>query len=285
MIIHIVPYEGTMVIQNINLGPNEAKLLLTLAEGSISVFDAKEAGKILQTTDASVKQILMSLVRKRRLQRIERGKYMSVPDKAGVDRHWAEEPWVIVPHLAGEYYVGFWTAMNYWDMTEQIPYTVYVATRKQKKKNSLEFGNQKFQFITLSEKKFFGFVEAKTGKTKFNISTKEKTIVDGLMHPKYCGGMPEVAKAMWSVRKDINWDDVLRLAEKAKVDVALRRLGYLLDVLDMESHVSRLIANNLQRYPYHYLDPDTPKNKIEHSKEYGLIINRSKHELLGWRDY
>ncbi len=274
-----------MVIQNISSGPNEAKLLLTLAEKRISVFNAKEAKEILQMTDSSAATILMNLVRKKRLQRIEKGKYLLIPDEAGVDRYWAEEPWVVVPHLVDEYYVGFWTAMNYWDMTEQIPYTVFVATRKQKKKGSLKFGNQKFQFITLSEKKFFGFVETKIKKTKFNISTKEKTIVDGLMYPKYCGGIPEVAKAMWSVRKSVNWTDVLKLAEKVKINVVLRRLGYLLDVLEIENDVSKLIANNLQRYPYHYLDPSTTKNKIEYSKEYGLIINRTKDELLGWKDY
>ncbi|MBS1268574.1 MAG: hypothetical protein MAG458_01305 [Nitrosopumilus sp.] len=274
-----------MVIQNISSGPNEAKLLLTLAEKRISVFTAKDAKEILQMTDAAAAHILMNLVRKRRLQRIEKGKYLLIPDEAGVDRYWAEEPWVVVPHLVDEYYVGFWTAMNYWDMTEQIPYTVYVATRKQKKKSSLKFGNQKFQFITLSEKKFFGFIEAKTNKTKFNISTKEKTIVDGLTYPKYCGGIPEVAKAMWSVRKNINWQDVLKLAEKVDVNVVIRRLGYLLNILEIENNVSKLIANNLQRYPYHYLDPSTSKNKIESSKEYGLIINRTKHELLGWKDY
>ncbi len=274
-----------MVIQNISLGPNEAKLLLTLAEKNISVFTAKDAKGILQTTDSSATHILMNLVRKRRLQRIEKGKYLLIPDEAGVDRYWAEEPWVVVPHLVDEYYVGFWTAMNYWDMTEQIPYTIYVVTKKQKKKSSLKFGNQKFQFITLSEKKFFGVVEAKTNKTKFNISTKEKTIVDGLMYPKYCGGIPEVSKAMWSVRKNIDWNEVLEFAKKVKVNVVLRRLGYLLSILEIENHISKSITKDLQRYPYHYLDPSTSKNKIEYSKEYGLIINRTKHELLGWKDY
>ena len=274
-----------MVIQNIGTGPNEAKLLLTLTEKHVSVFTANDAKEILQTTNSSVAHILMNLVRKRRLQRIEKGKYLLIPDEAGVNRHWAEESWVVVPHLVDEYYVGFWTAMNYWDMTEQIPYTVFVATRKQKKKSVLEFGNQKFQFVTLAEKKFFGFVEEKTNKTRFNISTKEKTIVDGLMYPKYCGGITEVIKAMWNVRKNVNWSDVFKVAEKVKVNIVLRRLGYFLSILEIEDNISKSIAGNLQRYPYHYLDPDAPKNKIEYSKEYGLIINRPKSELLDWRDY
>jgi hypothetical protein len=49
---------------------------------------------------------------------------------------------------------------------------VFVATTK--RKNSLEFGNQKFEFVTLSKKKFFGFVEEKASKTETYISSKEK---------------------------------------------------------------------------------------------------------------
>ena len=123
-----------------------------------------------------------------RIQKIEKGKYLLIPSRAGVEGYWAEDAWTVVPYLIDEYYVGFWTAMNYWEMTEQIPYTVFVVTPKRKKNRVLKFGNQRYEFVTLSQKKFFGFIEEKIGKTKFNISSKEKTIVDGLMHPEYCGG-------------------------------------------------------------------------------------------------
>jgi predicted transcriptional regulator of viral defense system len=274
-----------MVIQNINLGPNENRLLLTLAEKSISVFTSEEAQKILDTTHSSVKHILMNLASKGRLQRIEKGKYLLIPEVAGIEGFWAEEPWVIVPHLVKEYYVGFWTAMNFWGMTEQIPYTVFVATTKQKKKSSLKFGGQRFQFVTLSEKKFFGFIEEKTGKNTFNISSKEKTIVDGLMHPEYCGGIPEVSKVMWNARQEVDWKTVLEMAGQVGVNVVLKRLGYLLDALGIEENISKLIMKNLRRYPYQYLDPNAVKKKIEYSKNYGLITNITKNELLGWRDY
>lgn len=274
-----------MVVQNINLGPNENRLLLTLAEKGISVFTIEEARKILNTTHSSVKHILMNLAKKGRLQRIEKGKYLLVPEEAGIEGFWAEEPWVIVPHLVKEYYIGFWTAMNYWGMTEQIPYTVFVATTKQKKKSSIKFGGQRFQFITLSKKKFFGFIEERAGKNIFNIASKEKTIVDGLMHPEYCGGIPEVSKAMWNTRKEVDWKTVLGMAEQVGVNAVLRRLGYLLDALEIEDGISKSITKSLRRYPYQYLDPNAVKKRIEYSKDYGLIINISKNELLGWRDY
>jgi len=268
--------------RSIVLGPQENRLLLTLAEKEISVFSFDEAKDILQTSNQSVRHVLMELTKKGRLQRIQRGKYLLVPEKAGRELYWAESPWVIVPHLIDVYYVGFWTAMNYWGMTEQIPYTVFVATTK--RKNSLKFGNQKFEFVTISKKKFFGFVEEKASKTEtFNISSKEKTIVDSLMHPQYCGGIPEAAKAMWNAKDDVNWTTVLDMSKKVGVSVVLRRLGYILNILEIEQNIANELKNTFKGY--HFLDPNAIKERIDYSKEYGLIINRPKNRLLGWRDY
>ena len=267
--------------QNINL---ESKLLLTLEEKGLSVFTTNDAKCILKTTNSSIWHILNGLVYKKRIQRIERGRYLLIPAKAGIERYWSESPWVIVPHLIGIYYVGFWTAMNFWDMTEQIPYTVFVATTKRKR--NIKFGNQKFEFVTLSKKKFFGFIEEKASKKEsFNISSREKTIVDGLIHPEYCGGIVEVTKAMWNARKEVNWKTIFEMAEKVEINTVLKRLGYLLSILNIEEKISEKTKEKIKKIPYHYLDPTTSKNKIENSKEYGLIVNRTKDELLSWRDY
>jgi len=269
------------VTQNINL---ESKLLLTLEEKEQSVFTIDNAKNILKTTDSSVWDILNGLVQKKRIKRIERGRYLLIPARAGVEGYWSEYPWVIVPNLIDEYYIGFWTAMNYWDMTEQIPNTVFIATTKRKR--NLEFGNQKFQFVTLSKKKFFGFVREKTNKNEFfNISSREKTIVDGLMHPEYCGGIVEVTKSMWNSRKEVNWQIVYEMAEKVEINVVLKRLGYLLSILDIEKNISEKTKAKIKKFPYHYLVAGTTKEKIQNLSEYGLIINRTKAELLSWMEY
>ena len=182
------------------------------------------------------------------------------------------------------YYVGFWSAIDYWDMTEQIPNTVFIATTKRKR--NLEFGNQRFEFVTLSKKKFFGYVEQKANKKEFfNISSREKTIVDGLMHPEYCGGITEVIKAMWNARKEVDWQTIIEMAEKVEINVVLKRLGYFLSILEIEENISEKIKEKIKKNPYQYLDATGSRNKIEASKEYGLIINATKYELLDWMDH
>jgi predicted transcriptional regulator of viral defense system len=267
--------------QNLILGDKENKLLLTLEADKMDIFTFKDAQRILKTSVPSVKNILMDLTRKRCIQRIERGKYLLVPARAGYEKYWAEYPWVIVPHLIDVYYVAFWTAMNFWGMTEQIPITVFVATTKRKR--DVKFGNQKYEFVTLSKKKFFGYVEYKFGDNKFNISSKEKTLVDGLMHPEYCGGITEVMKACWYCRdeEDVNWDLVLKYANDVEVNVVLRRLGYVLSFLEIKNDIVDKIKKNAFK-GYHYLDPGTTKNRYAYSKDFGLIINRRETEMKDW---
>ena len=272
--------------QNIRLGPQENKLLFSLEMKKMSIITFNDIRNILKGTDSAIWNVIEGLKKKKRLQEIENGKYLLVPARSGPDGNWSEDPWLIVPQLIDEYYVAFWTAMSFWDMTEQIPYTIFVATPKRKKKRILKFGNQKFQFVTISKKKFFGYIEEKIGKNhSFNIASREKTIVDGLTHPEYCGGIVEVTKAMWNSRKEVDWNKVLDMSKKIKINVVLRRLGYLLTVLDIENDVANKIKKEITRYPYQFLDPSTEKNRISYSKEFGLILNRTKEELVSWRDY
>ena len=250
----------------------------------MSVFTYSDAKNILEGTDSAVWNVIEGLKKKKRLQDIKNGVYLLVPARAGPEGYWSEDPWLIVPKLIDEYYVGFWTAMSFWDMTEQIPYTVFVATTKRRKNRILKFGNQKFQFVTVSKKKFFGYIEYKIKDNYFNISSKEKTIIDGLAHPEYCGGMVEMTKAMWNMRKELDWDAVYRLAKKIGINVVLRRLGYLLNILNMEENLSGKIKAEITPYPYSFLDPITAKTRIAYSKEYGLVINKTKDEMLDWME-
>lgn len=278
----ILALEARMIPQNIRFGEQENKVLFNLESKGTSVFTINDVKNILHSSDDAVWSVIHGLKTKRRIQQIEKGKYLFVPAKAGIEGYWSEEPWVVVPHLLDTYYIGFLTAMRYWNMTEQIPIMVFVATIK--KKNDLEFGNLKFKFIRLSNKRFFGYVKEKRNNMEFNISSREKTIVDGLIHPEYCGGITEVVKAMWNTRKEIEWDHVLTMIKQAGVSVALRRLGYLLSILKIEKKIVKEIKNETFK-SYSFLDPHSSKRIVENSKEFGLILNKTPKELMGWMEY
>ncbi len=248
--------KGGQVYMNTSL---QDRLLLTLAENRVTMFDFEHAKAILGTGNKSVAQVLIRLVKNGRLVRIMRGKYMFVPEIAGPSKAWMEDGLSAVSLLVNPGYVSFWTAMNLWEMTEQLPRTIHIVTTKRKR--DLEFAYNLFEFTTFSQKKFFGYVEAESvSGIPFNLATREKTLIDSMMQPHQCGGIIEIAKCMWYGRRDIDWDMMLDMAKRVGVVVVLKRLGYLLSVLDIEEHISNKIKQTLS-LGYDYLDPSSEKIK------------------------
>lgn len=166
-------------------------------------------------------------------------------------------------------------------MTEQSPYTVFVATPERRKNKSPEFGDQRYEFATPSEKKIFGFTEERTDRTKFNISSREKTIVNCPAHPECCGWIPEVARAMRNARREVDWNKAPESAGTTEINVVLQRLGCLLPVPEIEDAIAKSAAARTRRHPNQYLDPGAAKKRIGSSREYGLPVNRTGEELLG----
>ena len=80
------------------------------------------------------------------------------------------------------------------------------------------------------------------------------------MHPEYCGRIPKVAKAMWNVRDEINWSTVLDMSKRVGVSVVLRRLGYLLNILEIEQGIANDLKNTFKGYSF--LDPGATKERL-----------------------
>lgn len=271
-----------MATQTLRLGANELRLLFTLEEEGRSVFSISDAKRILETSEASVWNVLYRLKRKGRIEEIEKGKYLLIPARAGIKGAWSEVPFLLAPYLIDTYYIGFWSALNYWGMTEQAPRTVFVVTVKRKR--NVEYDSTRFEFITLSKKRFFGFVEEKAAGGGFNVSSPEKTVLDCLLFPKYCGGLDEAVKGIWNAREKLDFAKMLDYSKRLGVSSVTRRLGYILELLEIESRTRSKISSGKFK-GFMWLDPLGPKKVLGYSKKYGLLINRRKEELKGWMRY
>lgn len=108
------------------------------------IFDFQDAKDILGVPSSSIANVIYRLKNKNRIEEIKKGKYVLSPAKSGIEGYWMENIFLIVDSIAKDYYVGFWTAMHYWNMTEQIPMVTQVATTKRSR--DLEYSNQKNKF-------------------------------------------------------------------------------------------------------------------------------------------
>jgi predicted transcriptional regulator of viral defense system len=221
------------------------------------------------------------LKEKHRIIEIERGKYLLAPAKSGVEGYWSEHTFKILNELIDPYYVSYWTALHYWGMTEQIPRTIYVVTTKIKK--SVDFFGEKIQFVTIVPKKFFGYTTKQVDDGVFTIATREKTVVDCLDNPLYCGGVVEICKGLWAARDQIVFLELLAVVKKFGVGSVQRRLGYL---LEKSGFVDKKIYEQLRGSfrGFRWLDPSADKIIIRYNQTWGLQINIPEEHLFDWRE-
>jgi len=254
------------------------RLLFELERGNDPIFTIRDAKRVLNSSDASVWNVLKRLRAKRRIIQLEKGVYLFAPMRSGERGLWTENAFRVVPYLvhSGKYYVGFAAAMNHWGMTEQLPVVFHVAMARQKR--ALEAVQSRFVFV--KKKRLGDYVSVPFGGTPVNISSIEQTILDGLAFPEHCLGIAGVARAIHFSRDRIDWEKLARLAREDK-SVIQRRLGFLLEMMGLGKR-----AKLLRRQPFtgfSWLDPAAQKQRFTYAKEWGLKINVDRSALLEFR--
>lgn len=236
----------------------------------IDFFDADTAQKILGWKKEKLYRIFFNLKRKGIMEEID-GRYRIVLFSREMDML------QLSCKLLWPSYVSFWSALNFYKFTEQLPRTLFLATTKKSK--SIVFKDKKIVFVKLSPKRFFGY-------TKINdivIASKEKALIDSLLFPRYSGGIAEVFKCLcnaWSeVEKNILIEYAFRIGNKS----LLKRLGFLIELgnLKIDKKILESIKRKIGR-GYSKLEPENSK-KGEYEKKWGLIINIPREQLLEWR--
>jgi predicted transcriptional regulator of viral defense system len=62
-----------------------------------------------------------------------------------------------------------------------------------------------FRFITSGKDDFFGLADHWINKQeKIKVSDPERTVMDGLRMPEYCGGVTELARGIWIKKQELN---------------------------------------------------------------------------------
>ena len=244
--------------------------LIDQLASSGSIFTFKDAQKILGANYFVVKVILFRLEKKGWIERIEKGKYMIIPLGAKKGEYTLNE-FIIASILVKPYAIAYWSALNHYGLTEQIPHTVFIQTMARKKKIKIEVFGVEYQIVRIKNEKFFGLRKEWIDETQIKITDKEKTVIDCLDKPQYCGGIVEVAKSLKNDKYDKN-----KLSEYAKGignSGVIRRLGYLCDYLGIDINISPVKTRN-----YLYLDPTMPHRGSKNAK-WRLIINLGKKVL------
>src|SRR6056297_1337973 len=179
------------------LGKTSAQLISKLYDENKTIFKINHAQKILGKSYSSTVDLLRDLVKRRIIIRLKAGKYLIIPQEIGSGKNYLGNWYIAAKEVINspQYYIAFYSAMNYWGMLTQPLLKIFVATPKRQVVPREMKG--KMIFVTVKESSIWGIKEEWIErKEKIRISDIEKTMIDCLAFPQYCGGITEIAKGI-----------------------------------------------------------------------------------------
>jgi len=262
------------------LGPQAAHLITTLYEQNKPIFRLKEVQKILHSDEASSRNFVRRLVNRGVATRLKPGLFILVPYELGKEAEYIGNPFVVAREIMGgkDYFLSHATAMEIHGGVTQPQLVVYVTTLKPRR--SITAQGIEFRFIHSQKKYFFGIIDYwVTKQEKVRVSDLERTIIDGLRQPEYCGGLTEVAKGFWMRHQDVNLNRLISYAIKIDVGAVIRRLGFLLELYKIGTYEDWEILSLHLTETYVRLDPLLP-SEGKFLRKWRLQLNISPEELL-----
>ena len=256
-----------------------AVLLAGLYDRSKTTFTLAEAAAITKLRTPLVTSLLYNAIKRGLVTRLKRGIFVIVPPELGSTREYSGNPYLVGRHLAGDApcFVSHASAMEIHRMVTQPQLDVFLSSPKRIQGRVIQ--GTKFHFVQIKQDHFFGTMNHWASKQEaVNVSDLERTILDGLRQPEYCGGVTDVAKGLWMRHTDINPVKLIDYALRLNIGAVNRRLGYLLEFYDLapEKELARLRKTLTQTYAE--LDPVLPKEGA-HLARWRVQLNIHPEEL------
>ena len=262
------------------LGPLAASLVTSLYERNRVLFGISEVKAITALSDVSARSFVRSLVDRGVVTRLKPGLFILVPFELGKETEYMGHPWLVAKALAGgdDYYLSHGTAMEAHQMITQPQLVVYVSSPNPKRTRSI-MGTE-FRFVRCRKKQIFGIEEQwATKQEKVRVSDIDRTIIDGLKQPEYCGGITEVAKGLWMQRDKVSPERLVEYAIHLDIGAVIRRLGYLLELYELGTDKTAKALTNRLTNTYVPLDPVLP-SQGKHLHRWRLRLNVEPEEIL-----
>lgn len=246
------------------LSKEEARILSQLASEGKMVLRLND---IYEKTGSIItaRKMASALSKRGWLERLDKGVYLINSLEAGPKPVWTQDSYYIASKLVEPYYIGYYNMLNFYGWTEQVPLVVNIATTKKLKAKTIL--GVRYNFIQLSPAKFFGAVESRRSGYAIMVSDKEKTLIDGLDHPEYCGGIMEVAKALYNAKEDVDWEKTIQYAKKMGNGAVFKRFGYLAEAMGilLPQNIMQELATNLTE-GYAQLSPEIKSSGTYNSR-------------------
>lgn len=204
--------------------------MVELNERRQAIFSLADVTDITGLSLASARSLVAKAEARGIVTRLKPGLYNLVPFQQGRDTSHVSDPYLIAKTLVGDasYFISHGSALELHRMVTQPQLAITVSCAKRLRPQHIH--GYEFRFVHVQPKDFFGLTELWiTPEEQITVSDPERTIIDGLDHPQYVGGVAEVAKGLWMKRDTLQVQRLIDYALRLDVGAVIRRLGYLLE--------------------------------------------------------
>ena len=212
-------------------------MLLHATSGTIRVEDVM---RILEINRTHASRLLAGWHKQGVIRRVAHGLYVSVQPTALGQTQVLENPWMLVPAQYTPGYIGGWSALEHWELTEQLTEqlsrSICVLTHKR-----TNYGETIHQGVDLfikyiPEKQLFGTKTIWQGSTEIQISDPHKTLLDCIDDLNLGAGLQHVIDCLLEFKRVFDepndLDLLLEYANQINNGALFKKLGYLAEMLD-----------------------------------------------------
>ena len=237
-------------------------------------FTPSEAATAAGVDHARAARLLRHLAEQGWVARLQRGLYATVPLEATDPETWSVDPWAVAARALAPGYVGGWTALNHWDLTDQIFSTTVFVTGRPVPRRARDIGSARLELRHRPGAALFGTRRVWRDGVAVPVSDRERTLVDCLDDPSIGGGLRHVTEALVAYTESggVAWGTLVEYGDRLGNRTVFKRLGYIAETLDLadddlvEACLTRVSAGVGR------LDPALPA-KGSTTSRWGLRVN------------
>jgi predicted transcriptional regulator of viral defense system len=217
------------------LSPTEARFLAWADEENRAAVDLRADADQLAVFSGKPRDMLYELGRKGHVHRVQAGRYLIARRPSRRPRLEALDPLagVVLRRLSHAWYLSWHFALWHYGLIDQQASRLYVAITVRKR--PARVGRYEVRFVTVNERKFFGWESIEAFGETLHMARVEKAILDSFDQPRLVAPVPVIANAMRSA-----WDEGILDPEQLVADalrfnspVLNRRVGFFMDLYGM----------------------------------------------------
>ena len=235
-------------------------------------FTLKEAADALSVSYLDASKVLYNLKKQGHILSLKKGIYFPVSHKGLSPEESFVDPWIIVPILLPNAYIGGWSAANYWGLTEQLFRTTSLITTDKISHTALKIN--RFEYSLFKTK-----INEERGKEKIwrehiqvPVSDIHKTMTDMLENPRCGAGIQHTIDCFKNyMQESYEEKTFMTYANTIKNGTFFKRLGYITEVLLGSNHPLCLLAKDFITKNYALIDSHIPCKKL--ITKWNLYIN------------